>query len=115
MNRWRSQPYIAEGNRRGISPEILAAARLTAASLADVNPDLPPLFTLKHLATETSVPYQFLRDVVTRSSQPNIYRVFKLKKAGVGHDADRFRFICVPHPLLIRVQRWIHSNILVHI
>ena len=115
MNRWRSQPYVLEGQRRGIAAGILDAARATADSLLDVSPNLPPLFTLKHLAVETDVSYKFLREVVSRKNHAEHYRVFKLKKASVGHAADRFRYICVPHPLLLRAQRWIHSNILIHV
>ena len=115
MKRWRSQLYLREGNRRGISPDILSAARATADALASISPNLPPLFTLKHLAVEVGVPYSFLRSVVTRAQHEDHYRVFKLKKTTVGHAAGRVRYICVPHPLLLRAQRWIHSNILSHV
>lgn len=115
MNRWRSQPYIQEGTRRGIATDVLDAAIATAESLAAVSPGLPPLFTLKHLAVETQVPYDFLRNVVKRASSREVYRVFKLRKASVGHAPNRFRYICVPHPFLLRAQRWIHAHILTHV
>jgi hypothetical protein len=41
--------------------------------------------------------------------------VFKLRKSAAGHAPDRFRYICVPDPYLLRVQRWIHANILTHV
>ena len=34
------------------------------------------------------------------------------KKKSVGHAPTRFRYICAPHPLLVRAQRWIHNRIL---
>jgi len=115
MNRWRSQPYRNEGVRRGIPTGILDAACDTADALHAVGPNLPLLLTLKHLAVESQVPYEFLRDVVMRSADIEPYRVFKLRKSTVGHAPTRFRFICVPQPYLLRTQRWIHTNILTHV
>lgn len=112
MTRWRSQSYRKGGLRRGVSPAILDAACQTADALHAVGSRLPPLFTLKHLAVESQVPFGFLRDVVKRSSDIVPYQVFRLRKGSAGHAPDRFRYICVPHPYLLRAQRWIHANIL---
>jgi RNA-directed DNA polymerase len=101
--------------RRGIPTGILDAACGTADALHAVSPNLPPLFTLKHLAVESQVPYEFLRDVVMRSVYIESYRVFKLRKSAVGHAPTRFRYICVPQPYLLQTQRWIHTNILTQV
>lgn len=112
MNHWRSQHYLQEGRRLGVPPEVLGNAAATAKALRAVNSRLPPVLTLRHLAQLTDVPYGFLRAVASRSRTVEPYRVFKLKKKGVGHATTRFRYICVPHPLLLRAQRWIHKQIL---
>lgn len=112
MNHWRSQHFLAEGKALGIPAEALTNADATAKALEHISPQLPRLFTLRHLAHEAEVPYNFLRAVVSRSSQVEPYRIFKLKKKSVGHEPTRFRYICAPHPLLLRAQRWIHSRIL---
>ena len=58
------------------------------------------------------MPYSFLRSVVSQSAEVEPYRVFKLKKSSSGHSNGRMRYICAPHPVLLRTQRWIHNNIL---
>lgn len=80
MNHWRSQHFLTEGKALGIPAEALANADATAKALGHVSPQLPPLFTLRHLAHEAEVPYNFLRAVVSRSTQIEPYRIFKLKK-----------------------------------
>jgi len=115
MTRWRSQPYRKEGLRRRVPAAILDSACQTADALLAVSPHLPPLFTLKHLAVEAQIPYGFLRDVVKRSPSIEPYQVFKLRKGSAGHAPERFRYICVPHPYLLRAQRWIHANILAEV
>jgi len=122
MNRWISQHFLQQGRKNGVPPDVLKHAVATANALLIKSPQLPPLFSLRHIAHETGVPYVFLREVIERRNykEPNSnlgayeepYRVFKLKKQKVGHSKDRFRFICVPHPLLLKVQRWINREIL---
>jgi len=113
MNHWHSQRFLSEGQERGIPGEVLQNAIDTAKALKSVSPALPPLFTLGHLAHEADVPHSYLRAIVSRSPLIVPYRVFKLKKRSVGH-GRRFRYICVPQPLLLRVQRWVHRQILRH-
>lgn len=108
MSMWDPQlfQYDAPSNT---PQDVLDAATQTAALLA--RPDLPPLFTLRHLEHRTGVPYKFLRAIVSRSRGEYPYRVFRLKKPSAGGE-ERYRWIAAPHPLLLRVQRWINTEIL---
>ncbi|CAI2796190.1 reverse transcriptase family protein [Pseudomonas fluorescens group sp.] len=115
MNRWSSQHYIRIGNDQGVAPAILKTAVETAKHLHKCSPNLPPIFTLRHLAHYTGVPYGFLRMVVARNKQVEPYRVFKLKKQVRSFGRERFRFVCAPHPYLLKAQRWINREILAKI
>lgn len=66
---------------------------------------VPVIFTLGHLAAICDVPYKYLRDIVSRKFDP--YKVFNIRKRSGG-----YRQITVPEAALMRVQRWIHENIL---
>jgi RNA-directed DNA polymerase len=66
---------------------------------------IPVIFTLGHLAVICDVSYLYLRDVIARRFDP--YRVFKIAKRSGG-----YRQITVPEASLMRVQKWIHQNIL---
>ncbi len=112
MNHWRSQHFFQEGQNKGIPDSVLENGCVTAKQLFVRSPQLSPLFTLRHIAHETGVQYSFLHDVVKRKNVDEHYRVFKLKKQNVGHAVDRFRFVCAPHPQLLKAQRWIHREIL---
>lgn len=112
MVNWRSQQFINEGRQRGVSAPILQNAVQIARQIQSVSNDLPPLFSLRHLAHEVGVPYLALRGVVSRQFIDEAYRVFTLRKKNVGHDSRRFRVVCVPNPALLKTQRWIHSKIL---
>jgi RNA-directed DNA polymerase len=114
MVNWRSQQFISTGRQQGVTEPILQAAVRIAHRIQAANKDLPPLFTLRHLAHEVDVPYQALREVVSRNHNSDPYRVFKLRKKNVGHNSQRFRVIGVPNPALLKCQRWVHSKILRH-
>jgi RNA-directed DNA polymerase len=112
MKNWDSQRFLREGkSAAGIDPAGLQNAVATAKALHDKSPGLPPVFSLNHLAYECDVPFTFLRGVVERA-QSDTYRIFKLKKNSAGFLDDRFRWICAPHPQLLKAQRWINKNIL---
>ncbi|WP_095159407.1 reverse transcriptase family protein [Pseudomonas sp. Irchel 3E13] len=115
MNRWSPQRYKSEGLNQGVDQNTLSNALSTAELLRANSPKLPPIFTLRHLAHEAGVPYALLRAVVARSERAEAYKVFKLKKAVASFGANRFRYICVPHPSLLKVQRWIHKHILMQV
>jgi RNA-directed DNA polymerase len=108
MSTWDSQLFAYDAPD-GVSKEVVDAATQVAAALT--HSTIPPLFTLRHLAHNAGVPYQFLRAVVSRSRSEHPYRVFRLKKDTRGLEA-RYRWIAAPHPLLLRTQRWVNAEIL---
>ena len=109
MKRWSPQPYLKAGRAAGIPEDVLQNAVKIAAEMHD---GCPPIFSLKHLANLTGVPYPFLYRTIGRTYQTEAYTVFRLQKANAGHSPDRFRYICAPSPELLRVQRWINKYIL---
>lgn len=113
MSRWRPQQFLRAGRDAGIDPTVLARAAQSGRQIIDIDPDLTPVFTLKHLAHLTSVDYGFLRAVVSRTL-PEPYRVFAIRKSRSEPKAAAFRTICVPTPALMRTQRWIAKFILAH-
>lgn len=115
MIHWNSQRYLQEGRAQGVANDVLMNAAKVAERILAINAMVPILFSLRHIAHETGVPYSFLRGVIDRSAIDEAYRVFRMKKTGVGHSPARFRYVVIPHPLLMQAQRWIHTEILGHI
>jgi RNA-directed DNA polymerase len=113
-NPWSSQSFLVGAREAGRSSSMIAAAEQTAANIKSVHPDLPVVLTLNHLAHLVGVTAQELQNVVSR--REDAYRVFRVKKRGspnaVPAPPRRYRTICVPHPFLMRTQRWIAQNIL---
>ncbi|MDD2336131.1 MAG: reverse transcriptase family protein [Geobacteraceae bacterium] len=95
--------YLNKLRTDGAPPDYIDALYRNAQPLAERG--LPVILTLGHLAHVTNVSYRLLLGIVRRNSDP--YRVFSIKKRNGNK-----RFICVPEPLLLYVQRWIHSHIL---
>src|ERR1700720_1289863 len=111
MAAWRPQLFQHRGRVRGVNQNLLDHAIAIGRGITAVNPTLPPIFTLKHLAWLTDVDYGLLRAIVTRSLE-NPYRVFRIRKRPSHIGENRFRIICVPDPALMQVQRWIAQNVL---
>lgn len=112
MTRWRPQPFRAEAEAAGVDGKLIDHAVQTAARVISVNPQLPPVFTLRHLAHLSDVPYALLRKYVARDGvEP--YSTFKIHKRPL-QGLVRFRRIAVPEPFLLRAQRWIAQCILSH-
>ena len=112
MATWRPQTFTKEATQADVDPQIVSSARKIGEAIVAVHPDLPPIFTLRHLAHLSDVDYGFLRAVVARRGI-DPYRVFKVRKRAVpGESFRRFRVICVPSPSLMQVQQWICKNIL---
>ncbi|MBL8558786.1 MAG: RNA-directed DNA polymerase [Hyphomonadaceae bacterium] len=108
---WDSQTFTAAARAAGRSDAVIDASLRAATYIKDRHPDLPVILTLAHLAHLTDVSGEFLRGVVDRETDP--YRVFQLNKRSRPNAPQRaHRTICVPHPLLMRTQRWIAQNIL---
>lgn len=111
MISWDSQHFLANGRAAGVDRLTLHNANDTARRILQANHDAPVVFTLRHLAHLTDVPYAYLRRIVERNSEIEPYRVFTLRRGGAGPGRAP-RIICAPEPLLLRTQRWIHENIL---
>lgn len=109
MNRWSPQHYLKAGRAAGIPEDVLQNAVNIAAQMHE---GCPPIFSLKHLANLTSVPYPFLHRTISRTYHTEAYTVFRLQKANIGHSPDRYRYVCAPSPEMLRTQRWIHKYIL---
>ncbi|WP_081036483.1 reverse transcriptase family protein [Pseudomonas corrugata] len=114
MTNWSPQRFLETGKQRLASPLVLEAALQSAKLIKSRNKNVPVIFTLGHISAHTKVPYHFLREVITRENL-KYYKVFKLQKRNAGFTKKQVRFICAPHPYLLRVQRWINERILKHI
>ncbi len=68
---------------------------------------VPVVFTLRHLTLLSDTPHGFIESVIKRSHDP--YVTFNLTKKGFG---KTYRQISIPSPPLLKLQRWIHKNIL---
>jgi RNA-directed DNA polymerase len=112
--RWDSQAFIRGARNEGASESTISACLAAADAIRQKHRDLPIIFTLNHLAHLADVNAEFLQSVAHR--QVDAYRVFRVKKRGtpdaVPRPERRYRTICVPHPQLMRVQRWIAQNVL---
>lgn len=88
----------------------MQAALETGRKIIAINHSLPPIFTLRHLAHLSQVPYLRLRDYVSRDVEP--YRIFRIRKRKRKGHATSFRVICVASSNLATVQQWIAKNVL---
>lgn len=109
---WRPQHYRRQAELRGdVDPTVLANALAVGSQIIAVHPALRPVFTLRHLCHLAGVSYPRMREIVERQGI-DAYRVFTIKKRPCSDGERRFRIICAPELALMRVQRWISSNIL---
>lgn len=106
-----SQHIYDEGRRRGISEDILKNYIDTARITASINKEIPPLLTLKHLSHITDINVSFLRQIVCRDGR-DTYRSFAIHKKPLLGKPLRKRFISIPEPRLMTVQKWISQEIL---
>ena len=114
MPPWRPQPFRTQALTDGRSPDVVAHAVAAAEAVQARHANLPPVFTLKHLAVLADVDYGVLRNIVARNDL-DPYRVFRIRKRP-AHDGEvRYRIIAVPRPALLKVQRWITQLILANI
>src|SRR5690554_584026 len=103
MNRWASNLYRKEGKDRGVDANTIEESLNQAHVLQDKG--FPAILSLNHLAFHTGLPYQLLRDIVSRDVIP--YRTFPISKRSGGK-----RYINVPHENVMSLQRWIDQHIL---
>jgi RNA-directed DNA polymerase len=106
MDLWPPAKYKQEGAELGRDAEVISASLKQAHAAQKAG--FPAILSLGHLAEHTDVPYEFLRQVVGRRVDP--YRSFPVKKQPRG-----YRVICVPHPPLMRIQRWVQRFVLSHL
>lgn len=112
MERWSSRQYKQAAIERGIDPAIVEKATAIGLDIVRRNRNVQPVFTLRHLAELAAVDYSLLRNYVSRGADP--YEAFRLKKRPAANGDSRYRIICIPHPPLMKVQRWITQNVLKH-
>ncbi|KRA97937.1 hypothetical protein ASD83_12785 [Devosia sp. Root685] len=114
MTRWNPQQFKRDAERAGLDPAVTANAIRTARLVTSVDPDLPPVLTLRHLAALTRSDYLMMRGIAMRSQNEH-YRLFRIRKKPAHDGEKRFRVIAVPEPGLMRAQRWIAQRILARI
>jgi RNA-directed DNA polymerase len=109
---WNPQQFATEAQQAGRSPTVIAASRTAGIRIKQVDPDLPVILTLAHLAALTGTPFLKVTAYARRAT-PSTYRIFRMKKRGLkGAPSRGDRIICVPEPTLMRLQRWIAQNLL---
>ena len=106
---WSPQHYLESGRQKGRAEEPLQTAIVQTEFLLDRPGNPAPILSLNHLADRSGVHYFFLKCFVERNRVLPTYRHFSIRKQSGGK-----RTISVPHPKLMRVQRWINSHILQH-
>jgi len=108
MSAWSPQRYRFEGERAGISSDVLDAAIQISERIRGVDPRLPPILTLRHLSVLTDTPYSYLRKVASRTGGRYKRVLFKKKVPG----RPRYREIHIPEESLCKIQQWITNRIL---
>lgn len=109
---WSSHRYRLEARQKNIPENVVQAAIAQSEKLLTSDPSLPSILSLKHLAVRCGVPYSDLREFTSRRTidgkHPSLpYQSFSIRKRSGGR-----RFIHVPNPALMVVQRWINNHIL---
>jgi RNA-directed DNA polymerase len=112
MSGWHPQHFEKAASETDGNPDVVRSALAIGKAVTAVNPDLTPVFTLRHLAHLTEVPYGILRNVVARRIDP--YRSFRIAKSVRDNIDENYRLISVPDFFLMRVQRWLAQNILAY-
>jgi hypothetical protein len=108
MSAWTPQSYRYEGEKLGVSPEIIEAALKIIGRIQCVDQRLPIILTLRHLCALTDTPYRYLRSVVSRTG--GSYKQVRFKKKTPGR--SRYREVHIPQGDLFYVQKWISHEIL---
>lgn len=102
---WSPHNYKEQGLKKGFSDELLERAISQSEDVFERNHDLPSILSLKHLSVRTCTSHQKLTNFVAREEFS--YEKFSIKKRSGGR-----RFIYIPEPTLLHVQRWINEFIL---
>src|ERR1035437_10655062 len=91
MTLWRPQIYRTSAPP-GTEPTTLDNAILVGSEATRVDPSLPPIFSLRHLAHILEVDYGLLRAIVGRKIE-DPYKVFRIRKRSGPADEQGFRNI----------------------
>ena len=107
MSKWRPHIYRAGAKKAAVEPSIIDAAVDIGKIVISKHSNVPPVFSLGHLAHLSGAPYPYLRGIVERQYDP--YNIFTIRKRNPKSD---FRTICVPSPPLMQLQRWVVDRVL---
>lgn len=108
MNRWNPTLFLKEGSSKNYNESYLN--KLVEVGRTIQTHNVPVIFSLSHLAHLSNTRYSDLHSIVSRVSTTSKYfpyRNFTIRKRTGGR-----RWISVPAPALMAVQRWIAQNIL---
>ena len=106
MEHWNPTHYLKEGRDKGYNEQYLD--RLMTVGRAIRSNNLPVIFSLSHLANLSRTRYSDLHSYVSRGqTRAGHYKNFTISKRSGGK-----RWISIPVPPLMAVQRWISQNIL---
>lgn len=103
---WSPQFYKQKGLERGSSEELLERAIVQSDEVINSSYEFPSILSLNHLAHRTEIDYEELRSFVNRDDS-EAYKKFSIRKRSGGR-----RFIHVPTPNLMHVQRWLNEYVL---
>lgn len=118
MSSFSPQRYRRIGRNLRIDGSVLDRAIAVADRITAVAPHRAVIFTLRHLAALTNVPYPLMRDWVGRWGEEP-YRQFFLSKKSDRRRTKKpgkrpMRRIAAPSPALMRQQRWLVARVLHH-
>ncbi len=107
MNLWNPTLFLSQGKAKNYSQPYLEKLVESGRKLRASN--LPVIFSLSHLANLSDTQYSDLHSFVSRTTTKKDfpYKNFTITKRSGG-----IRWISVPCPALMAVQKWISQNIL---
>lgn len=128
MTKWSPQRFRYIANSKRADPAVIAGGCQAGEQILRADGRLPVILTLKHLCLRAQVPYGIVRNIVSRRLV-DPYRSFYIKKRAKSSarkapqqrlvpskrtpsSRKAYRRICVPSPVLMRLQRWIDKRIL---
>ena len=103
---WSPQLYKQEGLKLGLPEDLLDTSIAHSDKVINSRYGLPSILSLKHLSERTGINYRKLRKYVTRRDY-DAYKKFSIRKRSGGR-----RFIKIPAPPLMGIQKWINEFIL---
>jgi len=111
VTHWSPNLFRIEGISKGYNQKYLNA--LIQQGETCINNQMPVVFSLAHLANLSNTLYADLHDYVSRANinlTDYPYKNFTISKRTGGK-----RWISIPVPPLMAVQKWINQNILNHV